>query len=58
MSEPKRSEPAAPGKLVIFSAEAAPSLDETEIYEPDMARFLEKALASLDAASEGPARSA
>jgi len=29
MSQSQKSEPAAPGKLVIFRAEAAPSLDET-----------------------------
>lgn len=34
MTEPKKSEPAAPGKMVIFTAQAAPSLDETRMMAP------------------------
>ena len=33
MSEPQKSQPAAAGKMVIFTAESAPTLEETEMMD-------------------------
>lgn len=38
MSEPKKSEPAVPGKMVIFTADAAPNLEETGMMAPTIFR--------------------